>query len=158
MAEEQQETPDEEAESGGGKLKKIIFIVVPALVVGAGVFFFFFGGTGAEAAGPTTTLAPVEGEVIEIDTVTVNLVGSEGRYARVGFAVVLDSMANSTVVGAKVPLMRDALLTTMTGFTADELQTADGMERLRQELSDAMVALFPDGEVLRAVLTELIVQ
>ena len=157
MAEEQQETPDEEAESGGGKLKKIIFIVVPALAVGAGVFFFF-GGTGAEAASPTTTLAPVEGEVIEIDTVTVNLVGSEGRYARVGFAVVLDSMANSTVVGAKVPLMRDALLTTMTGFTADELQTADGMERLRQELSDAMVALFPDGEVLRAVLTDLIVQ
>jgi flagellar basal body-associated protein FliL len=46
----------------------------------------------------------------------------------------------------------------MTGFDSVELQTAEGMERLRKELSDAVVAIFPDGEVIRAVLTELIVQ
>jgi flagellar basal body-associated protein FliL len=54
--------------------------------------------------------------------------------------------------------MRDATLTVMTEFDSAELQTADGMERLRQELSSAVVAIFPDGEVIRAVLTELIVQ
>ncbi len=58
----------------------------------------------------------------------------------------------------KVPLMRDATLTVMTDFDSEELQTAKGMERLRQELSDAIVEIFPDGEVIRAVLTELIVQ
>jgi flagellar basal body-associated protein FliL len=46
----------------------------------------------------------------------------------------------------------------MTGFGSAELQTREGMERLRQALTDEMVALFPGGEVLRAVLTELIVQ
>lgn len=156
---EEEKAPEEEPESGKKRgLKRIILMVVPALLIGAGLFFFLGGGGGAEAAAPTTTLAPVEGEVIEVDTLTVNLVGEEGRYARVAFAVVLDSTANQSIVGGKVPLMRDAALTTMTGFNSEELQTEAGMERLRQELSDAMVALFPDGEVLRAVLTELIVQ
>ena len=152
------EQVEETTEKSGGK-KKLVMIVVPIVVVIAGAAGFFLrGGDTAEAAVPTTTVPIVEGEVIEVDTMTVNLVGEEGRYARVGFAVVLDSTAESGAVGMKVPLMRDATLTVMTGFDSTELQTAAGMERLRQELSDAIVAIFPDGEVIRAVLTELIVQ
>jgi flagellar FliL protein len=153
MSDEQtEETPE-----SGGK-KKLVMIAVPVvIVIAAAAGFFLRGGDTAEAAVPTT-VPVVEGEVIEVDTMTVNLVGEEGRYARVGFAVVLDSTAESGAVGMKVPLMRDATLTVMTGFNSTELQTAEGMERLRHELSDAIVAIFPDGEVIRAVLTELIVQ
>lgn len=155
MSDEQ--TTEETAEKTGGK-KKLIMIVVPVIVVIAGAAGFFLrGGDTAEAAVPTT-VPIVEGDVIEVDTMTVNLIGEEGRYARVGFAVVLDSTADSGAVGKKMPLMRDATLTVMTDFDSTELQTADGMERLREELSDAVVAIFPDGEVIRAVLTELIVQ
>ncbi len=152
------EQVEETTEKSGSK-KKLIMIVVPIVVVIAGAAVFFLrGGDTAEAAVVTTTAPVVEGEVIEVDTMTVNLVGEEGRYARIGFAVVLDSTANTGVVGMKVPLMRDATLTVMTGFDSAELQTAEGMERLRQELSDAIVAIFPDREVIRVVLTELIVQ
>jgi flagellar FliL protein len=151
------EQTEETTEKGGGK-KKLVMIVVPVIVViAAAAGFFLRGGDTAEAAVPTT-IPVVEGDVIEVDTMTVNLIGEEGRYARVGFAVVLDSMAESGAVGKKMPLMRDATLTVMTGFNSAELQTAAGMERLRQELSEAVVAIFPDGEVIRAVLTELIVQ
>jgi flagellar FliL protein len=154
MSDEQtEETPEK-----GGK-KKLIMIVVPIVVViGAAAGFFLRGGDTAEASVPTTTAPVVEGDVIEVDTMTVNLIGEEGRYARVGFAVVLDATADSGAVGKKMPLMRDATLTVMTDFDSAELQTAEGMERLRHELSNAVVALFPDGEVIRAVLTELIVQ
>lgn len=144
-------------EEGGGKVKKIILIIAPTLAVAAGVLFFFLGGDG-EAAGPTTTLAPIEGDVIPIETLTVNLPGEENRYARVGFAVVLDSTATPSSVGSKVPLLQDAALGIMVHYDAETLQTAEGQERLREELSEAAVRLFPDGEVLRAVLTELIVQ
>ncbi len=158
MAKEKKQKKEkaEGEEGGGGGMKKIILMVAPALAVGAGMFFFL-GGSG-EAAAPTTTLAPIEGDVIPIDTMTVNLVGEEGRYARLGFAVVLDSLADSGVVGSKVPLLQDAALGVMVHYDAATLQTVEGQEQLREELSDASVALFPDGEVLRAVLTELIVQ
>lgn len=150
MAEETTETPSK------GGIKKIAMMVVPALVVGIGAVLFLGGGD--EASATATTIAVVEGEVIEIDTMTVNLVGEPGRYARVGFAVVLDATADNSIVGARVPLLRDMALTVLTDFTSAELQTAAGMERLRQALSDRSVGLFPDGEVIRAVLTELIVQ
>lgn len=157
MAKEKKQKKEKvEGEEGGGGMKKIILMVAPALAVGAGMFFFL--GGSSEAAGPTTTLAPIEGDVIPIDTMTVNLVGEEGRYARLGFAVVLDSLADSGAVGSKVPLLQDAALGIMVHYDAATLQTVEGQEQLRQELSDASVALFPDGEVLRAVLTELIVQ
>ncbi|MDH4116626.1 MAG: flagellar basal body-associated FliL family protein [Acidimicrobiia bacterium] len=156
MAKEKKEKKEKDGEGGGG-MKKIILMVAPALVVGAGMFFFL-GGKGADAAAPTTTLAPVEGVVLEVETITVNLVDEDSRYARLGFAVVLDSLADEALVQGRVPLMRDAALTIMTDYTSADLQSQEGMERLRVDLSDAMVALFPDGEVLRAVLTELIVQ
>lgn len=152
------EQVEETTEEKGGK-KKLVMIVVPIVVVIAGAAGFFLrGGDTAEAAVPTTTIPVVEGDVIEVDTMTVNLIGEEGRYARIGFAVVLDSTADSGAVGKKMPLMRDATLMVMTEFDSAELQTAEGMDRLRQELSEAVVAIFPDGEVIRAVLTELIVQ
>ena len=152
------EQVEETTEKSGGK-KKLIMIVVPIVaVIAAGAGFFLRSGDTAAAAVPTTTIPVVEGDVIEVDTMTVNLIGEEGRYARIGFAVVLDSTADSGAVGKKMPLMRDATLMVMTEFDSVELQTAEGMDRLRKELSDAVVAIFPDGEVIRAVLTELIVQ
>lgn len=156
MAKKEKKEKAEKEEGGGGGMKKIILMVAPALAVGAGMFFFM--GSGSADAGPTTTLAPIEGGVIPVETLTVNITGEESRYARVGFAVVLDSLADPTVVEGKLPLLQDAALQVMVKYDSATLQSVAGQEQLRQELSDASVALFPDGEVLRAVLTELIVQ
>lgn len=158
MAKEKKEKPEgEEAEeAGGGKKKLIIMIAVPAVLIAGGAGFFLRSGD-AEETTPTTVVVE-EGEVIDVETMTVNLVGEEGRYARVGFAVVLDALADSGAVGQKTALMRDATLTVMTQFDSTELQTRDGMERLRVALTDSIVVLFADGEVIRVVLTELIVQ
>ena len=156
MTKKEKKEEPESGEGGGRGMKKIIQMVVPALAVGAGMFFFL-GGSGAEA-GPTTTLAPVEGGVLPVDTLTVNITGEESRYARLGFAVVLDSLADPGVVEGRLPLLQDAALSIMVKYDSATLQSAVGQEQLRQELSNASVALFPDGEVLRAVLTELIVQ
>lgn len=152
MADEQTtQSPDKK------KGKKLLLIGLPVILVAVGAAFFLVGG-GEETEETSTTLSNAEGDVIEVDTLTVNLVGEEGRYARIGFAVVLVEGADASLVAKKLPLLRDVALTVMTGFSSAELQTASGMERLRQALSDESVALFPDGEVLRAVLTELIVQ
>jgi flagellar FliL protein len=158
MAKDETEQESTDGEKPKRGLKKIIMIVVPVLALAGGGYFFFLGGGGEAEAAPSTTLAVVEGEVIQADTLTVNLVGEEGRYAKVGFAMVLVQGANQTLVAGKLPLVRDAALSIMTGFGSAELQTQEGMDRLRGEMTDAAVELFPDGEVIRIVLTELIVQ
>jgi flagellar FliL protein len=156
MAKEKKEKREKKETGEGGGAKKIILMVLPAVVVGAGMFFFLGGKSDASAETTTTTVVE-EGDVIDVDTLTVNIVGEDGRYARVGFAMVLSSTAVGEDVAKKLPLVRDAAIDVLTGYNATELQSKDGQERLRQELSDRASELY-DGDVLRVVLTELIVQ
>jgi flagellar FliL protein len=156
MAKEKKDKEKKEKGEGGGGAKKIIIMVLPAVVVGAGMFFFL-GGKSDASAGTTTTTIVQEGDVIDVDTLTVNIVGEEGRYARVGFALVLSSTASGEEIAKKLPLVRDAAIDVLTAYSAADLQSQDGQERLRQELSDRCADLY-DGDVLRVVLTELIVQ
>ncbi len=152
---------DEDAKKEKGGKKKLIMIAVPVLVVGVAAGFLLGGrGGSADAATETTTTTsvPTEGPVVEVDTMTVNIGGDGTRYARLGFAVVLNAEATPETVAEKIPLLQDAAIRIMAGFTAEELVTTDGQDRLREALTEEAVALFPDGEVLRAVLTELIVQ
>lgn len=150
----------DEEQAKGGK-KKLILIAVPILVVGVAAGFFLGGrGASADATGQTTTttLASTEGPVVEVDTMTVNIGGDGTSYARLGFALVLSSDATPETVADKIPLLQDAAIRVMAGFGPDELVTAEGQDRLRAALTEEATSLFPNGEVLRAVLTELIVQ
>lgn len=150
-----EEAPVEGEEKPGGGKKKLLLIVLPLLLAGGGAAYFFLGMSGDEAPTDTTIAPVVEGEVVPVDTMTVNL--PDDHYAKVGFALVLDSMADPASIEPKLPIVKDAALSILTRFDAQELSTSDGMERLRDELSDFTSKEF-DGDVLRVVLTELLVQ
>lgn len=137
---------------------KLIMIIVPVLLaLLGGAYFFLLNGEGAETAATTTTVLE-EGDVIEVGDLTVTLADDQLRYAKVGIAVVLSTVADSGVVGKRVPLIQDAAITVLSRFTAAQLLTDSGLDELRGELTDAARALFPDGEVMRVVLTELVIQ
>ncbi len=149
-------------EGKGSKLKLIIAAAVVLAVAAVGAFMFL-GGGGEEAADEAMEPVPMEmssteGEVVEVATMTVNLAGEQLRYAQVGFAVVLSMEADSSLVEGRFPLLQDAALTELSQFEPDELRTTEGMERLRAVLTARAAELWPDGEVLRVVLTGLLVQ
>ncbi len=148
-----------EEKKKGGK-GKLLGIVGGVAVVGAGLYFFVLGGGGGdEAAAETSTTVAAEGAVIEAGELTVNLADEgEPRYARVNFAVVLDATADSGVVGERVALLQDAALSVMSGYTSAELRGPAALDGVRGELTEKAQEIYPDGEVLRVVLTELIVQ
>lgn len=158
MAKKKDETQTgDEAKKGKGKLLMIIVPVILAL--GAGAYFFLMKGSPEETAAATTTTVPQEGDVIEVGDLTVTLADTTAlRYAKVGIAVVLSQTADSGLVGNRVPLIQDAAITVLTHFTAEQLLTDTGLEDLRKQLTDATVELFPDGDVMRVVLTQLVVQ
>lgn len=146
------------ARSGKRKLV-VVMLVVAAVAAGTlGGRLLFAGdpadpGEAVEAA-PT----PVEGEVVTVAELTASLGGSGAHYARVEFGAVLADTATAAAVEPRFPLLKDLALTTVMGFEPDELRTVAGADRLREELTARAAEVFPDGEVLRIVLTELLVQ
>lgn len=155
MAKKEKKSENEEPADGPGKGKKKLLLIVLPLVLALGGGGYFFMSRSAASPAETTVPEPIEGEVLVIETMTVNL--PEDHYAKVGFALVLSAEAVADEVKAHLPLMQDAALEILTGFDADELHSHEGMERLKTELTEHATAEF-EGQVLRVVLTELLVQ
>ena len=157
MADEETEVADEE--SGGSKKK---FIIIGGVVVLAAVGYFMFGGSSApeEEMAAEVDMEPVEGEVIDIGNMTIVLAddGDTLRYARIGLAVVMSEMGDSGVVGTRVSLIQDAAITVISEMTTDELRGAAGARAAREALTQRVLEIFPDGDVVRVVLTEMILQ
>ncbi len=149
-----------EAEPEKGGKGKLIGIIGGVVVLLGAVYFLFLGGGGGgeEEAGVTTTTVPVEGPVIEVDEMTITLSDDPVRYARIRFAVVLPEGGDTTVVGDRVPVLKDAVLDVVSGYTASQLVGPDALGGLREELTAQALTVFTEGEVLRVVLTEVLVQ
>lgn len=147
---------EEEAKKGKGKL---FGIIGGAVVLLGAVYFLFLGGGGGDVeSGVTTTTVPVEGAVIESDQMTVTLADDPVRYARITFAVVLPEGGDSTVVGEKMPLLKDGVLDVVAGLSAADLVGQAGLDSLREDLTAKALEVYVDGEVLRVVLTEVLIQ
>lgn len=147
----------EEKKGGKGKLFMIVGLVV---VLGAGAFFGMkmFGGSDAEAEEtPSESEPPPEGEVLEVATLTTNVSGN-ANLARVGLAVVMSEGAATDMVTAKFPVLKDAAVSELARSEAETLRTAEGADDLRKRLTKRAKKIYPDGEVLRVLLTELVVQ
>ncbi len=137
--------------------KKLIIMVVGAAAVAGGAFFFLSGGDEAAAEEPEV-VEVVEGPVIEGDQMTVNLADDEPRYARLKFAVVLPEGSDSAAVGERIPLLKDAILDVVSEYDAEALRAPSALDELRTEFTERSASVWPDGEVLRVVITELLVQ
>jgi flagellar FliL protein len=144
-----------------GRSRRLLAIIAAVLVLGIAAGGYLFLSGGAADADPAPEPAPedvAEGPVVEVGTLTTNLAGTPARYARVGLAVVLTAEADPAAVEARFPLVKDAAITEIGRHDAAMLQTADGSGALRDGLTEAVVSLYPDGEVVRVVLTELLIQ
>lgn len=101
---------------------------------------------------------PVDGPVVEVSQMTANLAGSQMQYVRFGFAAVLREDVVGPDVEGRFPLLQDAALSEVQALPADVLRTPEGLQQLRDQLTSRAQDVYPDGEVLRIVLTELVVQ
>lgn len=154
------EVPDG-AESAPPKKRRRLLLVIVGVVVllGGGAGYMVMSGGDAEAAADDAEPAPVEeGEIVDVGTLTTNLSGASSRYARVGVGLVLAADADPATVESSIPLVKDAIITEISRHTAEELQGDAGVRTLRDSIGTRVTGLFVDGEVIRVVLTELLVQ
>lgn len=133
--------------------RKRVLLVGLVLLVLATVGVFVVRGGEAASGEP-----PPDGPVVEVAQMTANLAGSQVHYVRFGFAAVLRDGAVAADVEGRFPLLKDAALTEVQTLSAEVLRTPEGIEELRRRLTDRASGVYPDGQVLRVVLTELVVQ
>ena len=156
---------EKEKEEGGkgGLMGKLKFVIVGVVALGAG-YFLFGGGGGETSAAPTTTIALADladGAILPVGSLTVNLTDEQPHFGRVAFSVVLVEGTDPTTIEPKLPLLLDAALNRLSNYTAAELRTSAGQERLRSELTADAIELLNDEMtrvVKRVVLTDLLVQ
>lgn len=152
MAEETEEVVEKKSKM------KIIAPVGGVLLLAIAYFVFFAGGGDEADEAAVTTTVVVEGPVIEADQMTINLADEDPRYARLRFAVVLPLNGDGAAVGDRFPILKDAVLDVVNGYTTDDLRAADILDTLRSEFTAAAHDVWPDGEVIRVLITELLIQ
>jgi flagellar protein FliL len=158
-AEAPAQTDGTDAGTPKGK-KKLLVLALVAVLAGLGGFFAMkmLSPATAEAATPASEPPPEEGAVLEVAEMTATLAGDTTHLARVGFAVVTAADADPTLVEPKFALLKDAAVDEMAASSAAALITPEGVDDLRARLTARALDIYPDGEVLRVVLTQLVVQ
>lgn len=144
-----------DAPSRGGRLKVVLAGVAVLALLAIAAKTFLLPGAAAEPGPPPP---PEEGQVVTIGQMTTSLAGGGTHYARVELAAVANATADAAGLEARFPLMRDQALTVLMGFTADQLRSVEGADALRDALTERAQVVWEDDQVLRIVLTDLLVQ
>ena len=179
MAEE--ETQDEQQESGEEKKSSsmiliiIIAVLILIIVIGAAVTVLMMGGDEGNAQvqqssstnerpmqrpmkGGESALAEV-GPMFPLDTFTVNLLSESGRrYLKVEMNLELSGEELGIELDAKTAVVRDIIIRLLSSKSLEEISTAKGKEKLKEQIVDQLNMRLRDGHINNVYFTEFVVQ
>lgn len=146
---------DTSGKQGKGRKVKVVVGLVVLLGAGLAARTMLLGGEGTQAeAKPKEE----EGVIVTMDPVTVNLADPGFHYARVGFGLVLTTSAKYKTIEERLPLFKDEAIRTVGKFESRVLKTVEGQDELRRRLSEVASELYGEEEILKVILTEIVVQ
>lgn len=142
-----------------GKLKVFfIILIVAAAIAAAGIFFFEKSAFGSKGETKKKISAEELAELsLDTDVITTNL-ASPGNFGIVQFNILLSSKKSKLEAEKRTPEIRAAIISTIAGFTKDELIGTEGITKLEEEMSLKLGGIIETGRVKRVLVTELKVQ
>jgi flagellar protein FliL len=163
MAEEKAHA--DEAPAKGGKGKLLIIVVAVVLLGGGGAAAWFLGFIphGADKAEAKEELheehKPAVGALQALDPFIANLADEDGkRYLKATLQVEFFADKVPEEFSARVPQMRDLMLTLFTSKLFSEIRTPQGKAVLRDEIINRMNRTLNHDLVKAVYFTEFIVQ
>ncbi|HHG74854.1 MAG TPA: flagellar basal body-associated FliL family protein [Persephonella sp.] len=167
MAEENKE--QEEQQQGGGKKKLIILLAVILLLLGGGggaAYKFLVLDKQNEkqedkAQKIQEEIRNVEniGIMFEVGTFVVNLADRDAdRYLKVTVILEIENEQVKQEVEKRLPQIKDSITTLLFTKTSRELKTAEGVERLKEEILRRVNAILPLGGVKNVYFTDFVIQ
>jgi flagellar FliL protein len=183
MAEEEtQESQEESApEKKSGSLALIIVIVVLILVILVGVVAFILMSGGDEENAVETAPAAQEKQVqkrprssggsgsvtpfteiglmFPLDTFTVNLLSDSGRrYLKVQMNLEIQGEELAAELDTKKAVIRDIIIRLLSSKSLDEISTAKGKDKLKEQITDQLNLRLRDGHINNVYFTEFVIQ
>lgn len=172
MAEEKEKKETEETEEkksgGGSKLLLIVIIVLLLLllIIGGLVAYFLLSSSNTQQAPQpqqikkhkVSDLAQI-GPIYPLDPFTVNLVSSNAdRYLKCKIDLELSSPDVQKEIDKKLPAIRDMIIQILSSKTVEEIQTAKGKEKLKEEIKRKINSILTTGEVRHVYFTQFVIQ
>ncbi len=150
---------DADEEEGGGKQKMMMMVGGGVLALG-GVYNFVLKPAPEEApdAMAMVEIEPVEGEILELPEMVINLSDDEVSYLRVGVALVLEEGIIAADFEAESAIAKDVILDDLSSRTASELKDSDAKQLVKEELSMRVREEYGDEKVVRVLFTALVMQ
>jgi len=156
---------EEEEEEGGGGKKKLIMGVVAVAALG-GVYNFVLKAPPPEEEGamPDAMAAavvevdPIEGEIVELEEMILNIGGESGGYLRVGLALVLDELTMAADFEPEAAIAKDVAVQYLSSQTSEQLRSAEGRQEAKDELSTLIREAYGGEKVVRVLFTALVMQ
>lgn len=164
-----EEKKDGEKKDGEGKKKppvgailKIAAMVLPTVIaLGAVVYLVVFGGgSSGESSAVTTvtaepTVAPSPGEVLAVDSITVNL--ASGHFLQV--AMGLQVTAEVTEAGEELDTSKaiDIAIAQLSNGDMDTLATTEGRDAAKATLVEAISEAY-EGKIYDVYFTGFVMQ
>ncbi|MEW6271529.1 MAG: flagellar basal body-associated FliL family protein [Thermodesulfobacteriota bacterium] len=160
----------EGAASRKGKGKLVLLLVAVLALGGAGAAAFLLGlvpggkapagGHGAAEEGAASAGAHGAGGAMRpLDPFLANLADESGtRYLKMTLQVEFAGPEPPGQLDARMPQIRDVILTLVTSKTFADIRTPDGKERLREDVIDRMNHVLQADAVKSVYFTEFIVQ
>jgi len=147
--------PDSQDAPGRETKSRLTFAItlVLALLLGAGGVFYWIvsaRSTNAGQNGAATDTFPLE-------TFVVNLSGREHAYLRVGIALGLSRLP-ARKEDVPVALIRDTIVSILSAARAEQLTQAEGKDKLKAEILQALKDRAPYLRVKDVYFTEFLVQ
>jgi flagellar FliL protein len=144
--------------------KLVLFVVLPVLLIaGAATGAFMLGlfdSRGDAAAAPEAEHLATPGHFVELEDMLVNL-NSTGRktiFLKIGISLELEQPKDAPKIEAVMPRIVDYFQLHLRGLRVEDLQGAEGMYRLREELLARANAATEPARVRDVLFRELLVQ
>lgn len=148
----------EEEEEGGGGGKNKIFMIVGGLVALGAVYNFVLKPAPEVVVVEATEPELVEGEIVQLDEMVLNLQGEGAGYLRIGVAVVLEEGVLAADFELKKPIAQDIVVEYLSAQSGDDLADPEFRKEVKEELGILMREAYDDSMVVRVLFTNLVMQ
>jgi flagellar FliL protein len=114
-------------------------------------------GEGASPGG--TPRAGALGPILKLENFVIQLRGiDQDRYVRVSFDMEVTSDPDREVVQARLPQIRDSVISYFSDRSLDELRGSEGIEKTKTAIMKRLEEIVPGRRVRALYLTDFIIQ